>query len=251
VQFFRRALAPAEIALMGASNYGPSVSTGSAPTATNGIAANLNGSVVDDGRGGSLTISWSQAAGPGAALFQQASNPVTSVTFDRPGAYLLRLGATDSRIEVVGELPVQVSPNPRIYEDWIALAFPGNSNQTVIGLSADPDQDGVKNLVEFALGMTPGNPDAQPFSSGVPGLPIGLVLTLGATKYLALLVKRPINLSGITYTAQASSDLVNWVNGVQEGAPIPQGDGFEVVTFRDVQPTNQAGGRFMRLRISK
>lgn len=58
----------------------------------------LTGTVTDDGlpEGSILTTHWSQQAGPGIAAFTDPNSAATSVTFDNPGTYILRLTADDS-----------------------------------------------------------------------------------------------------------------------------------------------------------
>ena len=55
----------------------------------------LVGMAVDDGQPSPLVVSWSKVAGPGTAKFTTPSAPITSVSFDAKGRYVLRLTATD------------------------------------------------------------------------------------------------------------------------------------------------------------
>jgi|GEM_PF-384136 len=60
----------------------------------------LNGSVTDDGLpiGGTLTISWTQVSGPGAATFANPHSAVTQVTLSSVGTYTLQLSANDGAL---------------------------------------------------------------------------------------------------------------------------------------------------------
>jgi hypothetical protein len=60
---------------------------------------------------------------------------------------------------------------------------------------------------------------------------------------------RPIGRVGITYSAEVSSDLVNWSSAILAGPPSSNGDGTEIVVFRDVLSAGQVAARFIRLRI--
>ena len=90
----------------------------SAPTANAGVdqtitlpeAANLNGSVSDDGlpAGSTLTTTWSKVSGPGEVVFSSPNTTTTSATFCTSGTYVLRLTATDSLLSVSDELTVTV-----------------------------------------------------------------------------------------------------------------------------------------------
>jgi len=86
----------------------PSAFTGSAPPATEGVAASLQGSVS----GSATTSSWSLVSGPGGAEFADPSQAATTVTFDRPGRHVLRLGAADANGETSATLEVHVNANP-------------------------------------------------------------------------------------------------------------------------------------------
>jgi hypothetical protein len=249
VRFYRRALNSSEIIALAARNFAPSVTAGPVSPATNGIPTSVNGQLLDDGNGGQLTVHWSKVSGPGSAVFANSNLVATAVTFDQAGAYILRLFGSDDQVEMCADLAVNVSPNPNIYEDWLTLNFPGIANPNIIGVHADPDNDGAQNLLEFALGLNPNLPDAVPFAPHQPGLPVGLIQTLSGTNYLVLIVQRPIGLVGIVYSAELSSDLATWMPAVQNGLPSDNSDGTETVTFRDPFPISESSQRFIRLKV--
>src|SRR5262249_34392597 len=251
VRFYRRALNSSEILTLAAQNYGPSVTAGPASPATNGVAVSLNGLVLDDGKGGPLTAHWSKVTGPGNAAFANSNRVRTTVSFNHVGAYLLRLSASDTQMEMSSDLAVNVSPNPNIYEDWITLNFPGITDPAIVGILADPDNDRAQNLLEFALGMNPNAPDAYPYALHQPGLPIGQIRSIFGTNYLSLLAKRPIGRIGINYASEVSNDLLTWTPGVQDGVPFNNGDGTETVIFRDPLPLSESSRRFIRLKVGK
>jgi hypothetical protein len=251
VRFYRRALNSSEILTLESQNYGPSVTAGPASPATNGVPFTLNGLVLDDGKGGPLTAHWSKVAGPGNGIFANSNLVATSFTFDQAGPYILRLSAGDTQIEMSSDLAINVAPNSNIYEDWITLNFPGITDLAIVGIFADPDNDRAQNLLEFALGMNPNGSDAVPFAPHQPGLPIGQIRSIFGTKFLSLLVKRPIGRIGINYASEVSSDLVTWTPGIQDGIPFSNGDGTETVIFRDPQPMSDSSQRFIRLKVSK
>lgn len=69
----------------------------------------LNGVVTDDGLPASVTNSqWTVVDGPGAVGFGNSSSPVTSASFDEPGAYLLRLTADDTEYASSDEVTILV-----------------------------------------------------------------------------------------------------------------------------------------------
>lgn len=251
VRFFRRSLDPAEIAaLAGTLNIAPSVSTGSAPAAMNANETALAGSVTDDGRPSAVQIAWQKVDGPGSVQFSNSSSASSNVTFSGAGNYTLRLSAFDGQARTSGLLTVNVARNVKIYDDAIALAFPGTNNQSVIGSNADPDGDGIVNLLEFALGMSPARADSVAQSGSTPGLPV-VNVPAGTSDFLSLFVRRPIGLRGVSYGAEVSSDLKTWTSAVATGFPQPNSDGSETIQFRDTQPLGSSPRRFIRLRIDR
>lgn len=251
VRFYRRALSATEIAvLVSGTVFVPSVSCGSAPSATSGVAVLLTGTVSDNG-GGTSTVTWTKVSGTGAVTFDNVQSASTNVTFSQAGSYVLRLSASNSVSETRDELTVNVSANQNVYADWINSAYPNVTDQNIIGPQADPDHDGVSNLFEFALGMDPAKSDAASWTNGQAGLPVQSWLTAGGADYLSLQVRRPIGRNGVTYLVKVSSDLVNWADAVQAGTPTPKGDGSETVIFRDTTPRNQAPKRFIRLKVTQ
>ena len=242
VRFYRRALPASEVAFVAAGNFAPAVSAGAAPAATNGVAANLAGSATND-LAGALTTAWSKTSGPGTATFGNAASLATTVTFNQPGAYVLRLTATNSTAQDFAEIAVSAAANPNIFADWQSLTWPGVTDVNIIGPLADPDNDGTKSLIEYSLGMNAA-------VAGTTGLPASLWRNVSGTDYLALQVRRPIGRTGITYSAEVSGTLGSWSAAVQDGTPANNGDGTETVFFRDTVPRGTAP-RFIRLKITQ
>ena len=113
---------------------------------------------------------------------------------------------------------------------------------------ADPDNDGARNLMEYALGLNPRAGDAD-------GLPLVVVQQIGGQRYLSLRYRRVLFATDITYTVEVSGDLATWNSGlgftVAVGSPVDNGDGTETVTVRDVIPMDSTTTRFLRLHISR
>jgi hypothetical protein len=250
VRFYRRALSGTEVLALAAPNYAPSVTAGPISPATNGFSSSVNGRVLDDGKGGTLTARWDKVSGPGNAHFANSNLVATTVSFDRSGDYVLRLAGSDTQAETGQQLAVHVNPNFNIFEDWIGQYYPGVTNSSTVATWADPDGDRAQNLLEFALGMNPSSADAQPFGLHQAGLPKGGIQSFSGTNYLSLKVQRPIGRTGITYAGEVSGDLAAWSPAVQAGPPVDNGDGTEMVIFRDMLPATLPGPRFIRLKIS-
>ena len=117
----------------------------------------------------------------------------------------------------------------------------------ISGDLADPDHDGIKNLLEFALNFSPK-------SSNASGLPTATIQNVAGQDYLTLTFRRRTPALDLTYTPQTngSLDAGSWLsNAVQVGAPIDHGDGTETVTFRDATPISGADRRFLQLQVTR
>lgn len=114
--------------------------------------------------------------------------------------------------------------------------------------TADTDNDGIPQLIEFALG---GDPNLNDLSIS----PRLQTVQVAGETYLELQITRPTGLSGIAYTAQTTTDLNSWPNdsaGVLNANPSPvdNGDGTETVTYRRTAPISNASAAFIRVQIS-
>ena len=121
-------------------------------------------------------------------------------------------------------------------QSWRKLHFGSTANSGNGADGADPDFDGIRNLVEFALGTNPTTPNngsqlPQPVRAG---------------GNLTLSVTQPPGVSGITYGAQISTTMQspNWTSsGVTDTDPIPT-----VYTFS--APFGSNPQMFMRIVIT-
>jgi glucuronoarabinoxylan endo-1,4-beta-xylanase len=105
-------------------NQAPALATGTAPAAQTGVAAALAGSTTN-----ATSSLWSLVSGPGTAVFGNAAEAATTVTFSHPGTYLLRLSAANAFGETSATLAVNV-------QDLTPPAITVPSNLTVEATSA-------------------------------------------------------------------------------------------------------------------
>jgi hypothetical protein len=171
--------------------------------------------------------------------------------------------------ETTGTLSLSVLTDPFI--PWIGSYFPGETNASIIGKNADPDNDGLNNLAEFALNSNPSNASAT-------GKMIGKVATLGGNQVMTLTL--PVRagatftddattheeVSGLTdgviYRIQGSADLSAWTLDVSEVAAgsdrdsiqagLPALDsGWSYRTFRAPGTVSGDASNFLRVKVTE
>ena len=184
---------------VGVSNVGPQVDTGAALSGNGPFF--LDASLNDDGLPTpvSLTTSWSTFDGPGEATFANPSAVDTGITLPEPGLYTLRLSANDSQITTFDDAMVNSTGSP--IESWRLTWFGADAaNPAVSADLVDFDQDGLSNLVEYAL-----NSDPKKYVAGHSPFP--------ALSENSLIFTYRLNLSAtdITAVVQSSPDLNAWI----------------------------------------
>lgn len=126
---------------------------------------------------------------------------------------------------------------------WRNTYFGNPSN---VGAGADgssPAGDGVRNLIKYALGLSPLTP-ATPAQ-----LPSGDIQSSGGQNYLTLTINRTAVPPDVTYTVQVSSNLLTgWVSGPPYTVTLTNTATQLVV--RDNIPVPSATARFIRLVVS-
>jgi hypothetical protein len=200
-----------------------------------------------------------QIAGePGWALF---------TTTLSAGAHTLRWSYTKdpyvSTGEDAGRLDA-VAFTPTDFAAWAPLQSLGGGNAAA---AADPDGDGLGNLLEYALGLDPlsaGTPAAAPGGNGGKGLPIITTVDDAGTARLELTFIRPPDRDDLIYTVEVSDDLATWTPGHAYGAGTTNTPGLptqemertilpggsERIRVRDLGGTDPTR-RFMRVRVTR
>ena len=113
--------------------------------------------------------------------------------------------------------------------------------------AADPDKDGIINLMEYALNTNPSAASASPAPE---------VVTVGAEKFLQIRWTRPNDRTDITTAGQVSTDLtpsLNWVTGAGNVTTTitPAGAGLEEVIIRSAQAIGSGPRRFLRAKVTQ
>ncbi|HET9713325.1 MAG TPA: discoidin domain-containing protein, partial [Pyrinomonadaceae bacterium] len=140
-------------------NFAPTVNAGADQNVSLPNSASLNGSVNDDGlpAGSTLTTTWSKVSGPGDVTFGNASVTVTTASFSAPGAYVLRLTASDSELTTSAELTIVVI-DPRVppNANFIVPQTTGAAGGFVIASSGGTSVDSMLDANNFTSWSTNG-----------------------------------------------------------------------------------------------
>jgi autotransporter-associated beta strand protein len=186
-----------------------------------------------------------------------------------PGTWKLVNGINEwTFVESSGVLSVGPISDP--FTPWIDSFFPAETNPAIIGKTADPDNDGVDNLTEFALNGDPDDGSNNGLTTLVlqdTAAPAGNELTLVAAvrdgaSFSAAGTTQTATLDGVVYTIEGSLDLafspgsaVTTVGSGSEAAPagtsLPAitGSAWEYRTFRLDASEGLSGKGFLRAKI--
>ncbi len=144
-----------------------------------------------------------------------------------------------------GTATVTVSTTPFGIWEQAHFSLADLSNATRSGDNADPDGDGIPNVLEYAFGFDPKiSNSTRGFSTATQNV--------GGVNYLTLTYRTQPTATDLTYTPQSGADLQTW-NGapVQLGSTVSNGDGTQSLTFRDSVPESPGPRRFMRLQVTR
>ncbi len=180
----------------------------------------------------SVTFAWAKVSGPGAVVFTAPNALDSDASFSVPGIYVLSFTATESGGSTSVSDTVQVTTLDS-YESWAARTI---VNPALRGESADPDFDGVKNLLEFASGLNPAAFSAAPVQYAIEGA------------FLTLTYRKDLAVGGISYSIEQSSALATWLPGNPTEELISTVGTVQTIKAK---VTRTAGPQFLRLKITK
>jgi hypothetical protein len=174
-----------------------------------------------------------------ALVGSNASSVVfSSVQPYHAGIYLM---VASNRAGVTASLPIKlVVTNGADYVAWTT-----NLPAGFTGPLDDPDQDGIPNLLEYALSLNPTNRDGQ-------GLPQPQILVTNGQQYLTYTFNRPKSAGDLQYVIETSSQIAPWHNDLQvvQLRTVEQGNTVQVTLGMPCnQATNVMG--FLQLKVVK
>ena len=132
------------------------------------------------------------------------------------------------------------------YQSWTRALFDPESPDfdTISAPGADPDDDRLSNLAEFALARSPLVAERSPAASPAR-------VSVFGRDYPGLSYRSWPQIDGITITVETSRDLVNWTSSglLRNGSPVPQNDGTVLTTYRLGTQLQGTPPSYFRLRI--
>ncbi|MCS7048192.1 MAG: PKD domain-containing protein [Verrucomicrobiae bacterium] len=155
---------------------------------------------------------------------------------------VLSFGVTNLLTDTAVKIERVLTPR----EQWRLNHFGTTENTGLAADFADPDADGVVNLLEYALRGDPWLPDTAIL------LPTVGLTTPSTTRYLTLTYRQNKSATDLLFQPQAAGALTNsaWSStGVVEIRREDGGDWWRV-TARDSVPVDATQSRFMRLKVS-
>jgi hypothetical protein len=154
---------------------------------------------------------------------------------------LTLLASTNYFLDALSNATLVLRDRP--VDDWRLANFttPQLNDPQISGALADPDRDGLSNLMEYALGLPPLAPEVNPFNPRVVG------------GYFQLTYSRSKSATDVSLTVEYSSDLVTWQSGpawfTQTGI-VDQG-ATQLITVAATTPVSPATRAFIRLRVTR
>jgi hypothetical protein len=160
-------------------------------------------------------------------------------------------GSSPMEILASGSQPwdVDLDRRCRSYGEWRLRCFRKDATTEQTNHDADPESDGIRNVLEYAFNL-------PPLHHTTAGIPAGSLITgpVAGAQYHALTFRRRIGTSDLTYYVQVSTNLTTWLGTpadprTTEIETTSLGDDMEEVTVRTLYPLSGIQSHFMRLNV--
>ena len=193
---------------------GPTFAAGPVLRVIQGDTARFAAEFIDAEGNSTVTFTTAGANGqPVGAVEKEDETGTFQWLYDtagaQPGSQTVTITATDSAgassqfsfgLEIESISPAQ---------NWRRLHFGGTTDQGDAADSADPDRDGLSNLLEFAFGLDPKT--ASERNSTRAGKGSGIGAADGANALRAIFTRRKdYEAAGLVYTVEFTTDLKTW-----------------------------------------
>ncbi len=210
---------------------------GGSAAATVAFTGSLVARATDPDAGDSLTFA--KVSGPNWLLVSSNGglSGVPAVTDLGSNAFTVRVTDAGSLAATAG-LTITVTGTPQ--QQWQSTTFGANaSNPLVAGDHADPDFDGIENLIEYALALNP------KLSSSLVAALVPDIEVVDGGKFLRLAVTKNPNATDLAFTVEVSADMSQW----RTDQTFIETQSSTILKTRDTVPLGSAGKRFIRLRV--
>lgn len=197
-----------------------------------------------------FTIPMNSVAGAYRWSFRMNTTAVTSVPISIFGWE----GLTPFPAGTAKVLNVLNSGPPDGYSLWVTQNSLTGPNALK---DADPDKDGVKNVLEYALGLLPNvSSRVEVVTTGnvitQRGLPQVTVVGAGDLRRLRVEFVRRLDDLSIGYTVRFSDNLVDWVDASEPATVIAtDGSTYEVVAVEDIVAVPAKTQRHAIVRVTR
>lgn len=182
------------------------------------------------------SLNWQQISGPAELVFSTPASASTGIQAPVPGIYTIALAAQNTLAETRRTTTLEVITP---VESWRQQYFSRRDNAAIAANLADPDGDGIVNLLEYATG-------SSPLSTSPPSESLQRVDETLVFDHSRLAANADPSL---VYQIEWSTDLQNWSsNGVTSTAQSGT-DAANRVRWRSSIPI-ATGAKFVRLRVS-
>ena len=173
------------------------------------------------------------------------SNGIVTITLQATGR---RLGAATNETSLETALTFHVLPIPDEPDSpfalWQETHWPGVTDLALIGPEADPDADGLLNLLEYAFALDPKVPSLD----GIPQLSIR---EMAGERFAVLTYRQAMAATDLEFEPVVTSNLPlpDWQH-LTDQLEVTDHESYQLVTVRDTVPLAGGAARFFQLRVS-
>jgi YD repeat-containing protein len=147
--------------------------------------------------------------------------------------------------------------SPPLIESWRQTYFDAGANSGDAADTADPDRDGLNNLMEYAYGLNPTQSQFGPLAFNGNtitrrGKPTTIITNTasGASFQAVFMRRKDYKAAGLTYVVAFSSDFVNWTDSTATPTVIAQDNETQVVAVPYPPLTGNNAAYFCSVRVT-